>query len=164
MLSEVEFGKVLMDLVLKMFTFVKQNLLCHLFPFLQAELTFCTGDIITVFGEIDEDGFYYVSWLLFSHSDCYKLSEKLLPLLFLTSQKYLPFSWEPTFASIKTFTGIFILLQGELNGQKGLVPSNFLEEVPDDVEVFLSDAPSRYAHDTPMRTKAKRVSTRIRKS
>ncbi|XP_042661342.1 RIMS-binding protein 2 isoform X14 [Tyto alba] len=71
----------------------------------EAELTFCTGDIITVFGEIDEDGFYY----------------------------------------------------GELNGQKGLVPSNFLEEVPDDVEVFLSDAPSRYVHDTPMRTKAKRV-------
>ncbi|CAI9608521.1 unnamed protein product, partial [Staurois parvus] len=27
----------------------------------EAELTFCTGDIITVFGEIDEDGFYYVS-------------------------------------------------------------------------------------------------------
>lgn len=27
----------------------------------QAELTFCTGDIIAVFGEIDEDGFYYVS-------------------------------------------------------------------------------------------------------
>ncbi|XP_021267982.1 RIMS-binding protein 2 isoform X5 [Numida meleagris] len=71
----------------------------------EAELTFCTGDIITVFGEIDEDGFYY----------------------------------------------------GELNGQKGLVPSNFLEEVPDDVEVYLSDAPSRYLHDTPMRTKAKRV-------
>ncbi|XP_061865701.1 RIMS-binding protein 2 [Colius striatus] len=70
----------------------------------EAELTFCTGDIITVFGEIDEDGFYY----------------------------------------------------GELNGQKGLVPSNFLEEVPDDVEVYLSDAPSRYAHDTPTRTKAKR--------
>ncbi|XP_072207675.1 RIMS-binding protein 2 isoform X25 [Excalfactoria chinensis] len=72
----------------------------------EAELTFCTGDIITVFGEIDEDGFYY----------------------------------------------------GELNGQKGLVPSNFLEEVPDDVEVFLSDAPSRYLHDAPMRTKAKRKS------
>ncbi|KAM9219550.1 RIMS-binding protein 2 isoform 6-T6 [Leptosomus discolor] len=72
----------------------------------EAELTFCTGDIITVFGEIDEDGFYY----------------------------------------------------GELNGQKGLVPSNFLEEVPDDVEVYLSDAPARYVHDTPMRTKAKRKS------
>ncbi|NXO27473.1 RIMB2 protein, partial [Cisticola juncidis] len=70
----------------------------------EAELTFCTGDIITVFGEIDEDGFYY----------------------------------------------------GELNGQKGLVPSNFLEEVPDDVEVFLSDAPARYVHDTPLRSKAKR--------
>lgn len=73
-------------------------------------------------------------------------------------------SWEPTVALIKTFTEIFIMLQGELNGQKGLVPSNFLEEVPDDVEVFLSDAPSRYVHDTPMRTKAKRVSNRIRKS
>nr|XP_016780127.1 RIMS-binding protein 2 isoform X5 [Pan troglodytes]XP_024203916.1 RIMS-binding protein 2 isoform X5 [Pan troglodytes]XP_024203917.1 RIMS-binding protein 2 isoform X5 [Pan troglodytes]XP_054520696.1 RIMS-binding protein 2 isoform X5 [Pan troglodytes]XP_054520697.1 RIMS-binding protein 2 isoform X5 [Pan troglodytes] len=71
----------------------------------EAELTFCTGDIITVFGEIDEDGFYY----------------------------------------------------GELNGQKGLVPSNFLEEVPDDVEVYLSDAPSHYSQDTPMRSKAKRV-------
>nr|XP_019604356.1 PREDICTED: RIMS-binding protein 2 isoform X6 [Rhinolophus sinicus] len=70
----------------------------------QAELTFCTGDIITVFGEIDEDGFYY----------------------------------------------------GELNGQKGLVPSNFLEEVPDDVEVYLSDAPSHCSQDTPMRSKAKR--------
>ncbi|XP_055003591.1 RIMS-binding protein 2 isoform X9 [Sorex araneus] len=70
----------------------------------EAELTFCTGDIITVFGEIDEDGFYY----------------------------------------------------GELNGQKGLVPSNFLEEVPDDVEVYLSDAPSHYSQDTPLRPKAKR--------
>ncbi|NWY98965.1 RIMB2 protein, partial [Loxia curvirostra] len=76
----------------------------------EAELTFCTGDIITVFGEIDEDGFYY----------------------------------------------------GELNGQKGLVPSNFLEEVPDDVEVFLSEAPSRYTHDTPARAKAKRVSSPLR--
>ncbi|XP_021554299.1 RIMS-binding protein 2 isoform X6 [Neomonachus schauinslandi] len=72
----------------------------------EAELTFCTGDIITVFGEIDEDGFYY----------------------------------------------------GELNGQKGLVPSNFLEEVPDDVEVYLSDAPGHYPRDAPTRSKAKRKS------
>ncbi|XP_045635201.1 RIMS-binding protein 2 isoform X1 [Ursus americanus] len=71
----------------------------------EAELTFCTGDIITVFGEIDEDGFYY----------------------------------------------------GELNGQKGLVPSNFLEEVPDDVEVYLSDAPCHYSRHAPVRAKAKRV-------
>uniref|UniRef100_W5MGR1 RIMS-binding protein 2 n=1 Tax=Lepisosteus oculatus TaxID=7918 RepID=W5MGR1_LEPOC len=70
----------------------------------EAELTFCAGDIITVFGEIDEDGFYY----------------------------------------------------GEINGHKGLVPSNFLEEVPDDVEVYLTDTPSRYAQDTPVRTKTKR--------
>ncbi|XP_072809454.1 RIMS-binding protein 2 isoform X5 [Vicugna pacos] len=72
----------------------------------EAELTFCTGDIITVFGEIDEDGFYY----------------------------------------------------GELNGQRGLVPSNFLEEVPDDVEVYLSDVPSQYSQDTQPRSRTKRKS------
>uniref|UniRef100_A0A8D3CGC9 RIMS-binding protein 2 n=1 Tax=Scophthalmus maximus TaxID=52904 RepID=A0A8D3CGC9_SCOMX len=70
----------------------------------EAELTFCAGDVVTVFGEIDEDGFYY----------------------------------------------------GELNGHKGLVPSNFLEEVPDDVEVFLTDSPSRYPQDNPARIKTKR--------
>ncbi|XP_021113335.1 RIMS-binding protein 2 isoform X6 [Heterocephalus glaber] len=70
----------------------------------EAELTFCTGDIITVFGDIDEDGFYY----------------------------------------------------GELNGQRGLVPSNFLEEVPDDVEVHLSEAPPLCSRDTALRAKAKR--------
>lgn len=47
--------------------------------------------------------------------------------------------------------------QGELNGHKGLVPSNFLEEVPDDVEVFLTDSPSRYPQDNPARIKTKRV-------
>ncbi|KAL2092414.1 hypothetical protein ACEWY4_012212 [Coilia grayii] len=71
----------------------------------EAELTFCAGDVITVFGEIDEDGFYY----------------------------------------------------GELNGHKGLVPSNFLEEVPEDVEVYLTDTPSRYPQEHPPRTKTKRV-------
>ncbi|XP_040010691.1 RIMS-binding protein 2 isoform X3 [Xiphias gladius] len=71
----------------------------------EAELTFCAGDVITVFGEIDEDGFYY----------------------------------------------------GELNGHKGLVPSNFLEEVPDDVEVFLTETPSRFPQDNPARIKTKRV-------
>ncbi|XP_026116474.1 RIMS-binding protein 2-like isoform X5 [Carassius auratus] len=70
----------------------------------EAELTFCAGDVITVFGEIDEDGFYY----------------------------------------------------GELNGHKGLVPSNFLEEVPDDVEVYLTKTPSRHPQDHPSRTKNKR--------
>ncbi|XP_052459966.1 RIMS-binding protein 2-like isoform X12 [Carassius gibelio] len=70
----------------------------------EAELTFCAGDVITVFGEIDEDGFYY----------------------------------------------------GELNGHKGLVPSNFLEEVPDDVEVYLTNPPSRHPQDHPSRTKNKR--------
>ncbi|XP_072908077.1 RIMS-binding protein 2 isoform X9 [Hemitrygon akajei] len=71
----------------------------------EAELTFCAGDIISVWGELDEDGFYY----------------------------------------------------GEINGQKGLVPSNFLEEVPDDVEVYLSDAPSRHPPEAPMQGKGKRV-------
>ncbi|XP_016336233.1 RIMS-binding protein 2-like isoform X1 [Sinocyclocheilus anshuiensis] len=71
----------------------------------EAELTFCAGDVITVFGEIDEDGFYY----------------------------------------------------GELNGHKGLIPSNFLEEVPDDVEVYLTNTPSRHPQDSPSRTKNKRV-------
>ncbi|XP_066872174.1 RIMS-binding protein 2 isoform X13 [Kogia breviceps] len=70
----------------------------------EAELTFCTGDIIAVFGEIDEDGFYY----------------------------------------------------GELNGQKGLVPSNFLEEVPDDVEVYVCDAPTRSPRGPPTRSQTKR--------
>ncbi|XP_077088991.1 RIMS-binding protein 2 isoform X8 [Siphateles boraxobius] len=76
----------------------------------EAELTFCAGDIIAVFGDIDEDGFYY----------------------------------------------------GELNGHRGLVPSNFLEEVPDDVEVYLTDTPSQHGQDEPNpvpapRPEAKRV-------
>ncbi|XP_072517450.1 RIMS-binding protein 2 isoform X1 [Salminus brasiliensis] len=74
----------------------------------EAELTFCAGDIIAVFGEIDEDGFYY----------------------------------------------------GEMNGHRGLVPSNFLEEVPDDVEVYLTDTPTRYEPEDPApvpRPEAKRV-------
>uniref|UniRef100_H3CCW0 RIMS binding protein 2 n=1 Tax=Tetraodon nigroviridis TaxID=99883 RepID=H3CCW0_TETNG len=63
----------------------------------QAELTFCAGDIIAVFGDIDEDGFYY----------------------------------------------------GEMNGHRALVPSNFLEEVPDDVEVYLTDTPSHPPQEEP---------------
>uniref|UniRef100_A0A8C3L856 SH3 domain-containing protein n=1 Tax=Chrysolophus pictus TaxID=9089 RepID=A0A8C3L856_CHRPC len=49
----------------------------------EAELTFSAGDIITVFGSMDDDGFYY----------------------------------------------------GELNQQRGLVPSNFLEAVTSDGDV-----------------------------
>uniref|UniRef100_A0A3P8QP24 RIMS-binding protein 2 n=1 Tax=Astatotilapia calliptera TaxID=8154 RepID=A0A3P8QP24_ASTCA len=67
----------------------------------EAELTFCAGDIIAVFGDIDEDGFYY----------------------------------------------------GEINGHRGLVPSNFLEEVPDDVEVYLTDTPSHYPQEEPANRK-----------
>ncbi|XP_023393175.1 RIMS-binding protein 2 [Pteropus vampyrus] len=36
----------------------------------EAELTFCTGDIITVFGEIDEDGFYYRLRPFAPHQQC----------------------------------------------------------------------------------------------
>ncbi|KAL4609228.1 RIMS-binding protein 2-like isoform X1 [Arapaima gigas] len=32
---------------------------------------------------------------------------------------------------------------GEINGHRGLVPSNFLEEVPDDVEVYLTDGQTK---------------------
>ncbi|KAK3524491.1 hypothetical protein QTP70_029270 [Hemibagrus guttatus] len=74
----------------------------------EAELTFCAGDIIAVFGEIDEDGFYY----------------------------------------------------GEINGHRGLVPSNFLEEVPDDVEVYLTETPSHPEQEEPVpapRPEPKRV-------
>ena len=39
--------------------------------------------------------------------------------------------------------------QGEMNGHRGLVPSNFLEEVPDDVEVYLTDTPSHYPQEEP---------------
>ncbi len=48
-------------------------------------------------------------------------------------------------------------IQGELNGHKGLVPSNFFEEVPDDVEVYLTNTPGRHPQDHPSRTKSKRV-------
>lgn len=74
----------------------------------EAELTFCAGDIIAVFGDIDEDGFYY----------------------------------------------------GELNGHRGLVPSNFLEEVPDDVEVYLTDTPSHHGQDEPDSVPALRPETK----
>lgn len=40
-----------------------------------------------------------------------------------------------------------LISQGEMNGHRGLVPSNFLEEVPDDVEVYLTETPSRPEQD-----------------
>ncbi|XP_069556854.1 peripheral-type benzodiazepine receptor-associated protein 1-like [Brachyistius frenatus] len=52
---------------------------------IEAELTFSAGDVIHVFGDMDEDGFFY----------------------------------------------------GDLNGQRGLVPSNFLQAVPDDAPADL---------------------------
>lgn len=53
-----------------------------------------------------------------------------------------------------------IVLQGEINGHRGLVPSNFLEEVPDDVEVYLTETPSHHEQEEPApapRTEPKRV-------
>uniref|UniRef100_W5K587 RIMS binding protein 2 n=1 Tax=Astyanax mexicanus TaxID=7994 RepID=W5K587_ASTMX len=88
----------------------------------EAELTFCAGDIIAVFGEIDEDGFLLCDSFFF----------------------------------------LCVNLQGEMNGHRGLVPSNFLEEVPDDVEVYLTDTPTHYEPEEPAavpapRPEAKRV-------
>ncbi|XP_032802864.2 RIMS-binding protein 2-like isoform X5 [Petromyzon marinus] len=60
---------------------------------IEAELSFTAGDIIAIYGDMDEDGFYF----------------------------------------------------GELNSQTGLVPSNFLEEVPGDLEVALSIPDEREA-------------------
>lgn len=55
---------------------------------IEAELTFSAGDIIQVFGDMDEDGFFY----------------------------------------------------GDLNGHRGLVPSNFLQALPDDAPAELLSA------------------------
>ncbi|XP_060911853.1 RIMS-binding protein 2-like isoform X7 [Labrus mixtus] len=67
----------------------------------EAELTFSAGDIIHVFGDMDEDGFFY----------------------------------------------------GDLNGQRGLVPSNFLQAVPEDAPAELVSAqpapePKKEAQET----------------
>ncbi|XP_008288768.1 peripheral-type benzodiazepine receptor-associated protein 1 [Stegastes partitus] len=55
---------------------------------IEAELTFSAGDVIHVFGDMDEDGFFY----------------------------------------------------GDLNGHRGLVPSNFLQAIPDDAPAELLSA------------------------
>uniref|UniRef100_A0A8C5HFI2 RIMS-binding protein 2 n=1 Tax=Gouania willdenowi TaxID=441366 RepID=A0A8C5HFI2_GOUWI len=65
---------------------------------IEAELTFSAGDIIQVFGEMDDDGFF----------------------------------------------------NGDLNGQKGLAPSNFLQALPDDQSVALKPAaePKKESQET----------------
>ncbi|KAM9331723.1 peripheral-type benzodiazepine receptor-associated protein 1 [Pholidichthys leucotaenia] len=60
---------------------------------IEAELTFCAGDIIHVYGDMDEDGFFY----------------------------------------------------GDLNGHRGLVPSNFLQAFPDNAA---APEPRRESQDT----------------
>ncbi|XP_026038443.1 peripheral-type benzodiazepine receptor-associated protein 1 isoform X18 [Astatotilapia calliptera] len=62
---------------------------------IEAELTFSAGDIIHVFGDMDEDGFFY----------------------------------------------------GDLNGHRGLVPSNFLQAVPDDAPVQPAPEPKKESQD-----------------
>ncbi|XP_039870533.1 peripheral-type benzodiazepine receptor-associated protein 1 isoform X2 [Simochromis diagramma] len=62
---------------------------------IEAELTFSAGDIIHVFGDMDEDGFFY----------------------------------------------------GDLNGHRGLVPSNFLQAVPDDAPVQPAPEPRKESQD-----------------
>ncbi|XP_078451621.1 RIMS-binding protein 2-like isoform X2 [Lampetra planeri] len=69
---------------------------------IEAELSFTAGDIIAIYGDMDEDGFYF----------------------------------------------------GELNSQTGLVPSNFLEEVPGDLEVALSVPDEREADNEQQAEKA----------
>ncbi|XP_061417404.1 uncharacterized protein LOC133348545 isoform X6 [Lethenteron reissneri] len=69
---------------------------------IEAELSFTAGDIIAIYGDMDEDGFYF----------------------------------------------------GELNSQTGLVPSNFLEEVPGDLEVALSIPDEREADNEQQAEKA----------
>ncbi|XP_022521539.2 peripheral-type benzodiazepine receptor-associated protein 1 isoform X2 [Astyanax mexicanus] len=65
----------------------------------EAELTFSAGDIIYVFGDMDDDGFFY----------------------------------------------------GDLNGQKGLVPSNFLQAFPETVEEAAAAAPVEHPVAEPRR-------------
>ncbi|CAI5644252.1 unnamed protein product [Oreochromis niloticus] len=62
---------------------------------IEAELTFSAGDIIHVFGDMDEDGFFY----------------------------------------------------GDLNGHRGLVPSNFLQAFPDDAPVQPAPEPRKESQD-----------------
>lgn len=114
----------------------------------QAELPFRAGDVITVFGNMDDDGFYYVrsSW---GERSC-----TVLPFsgsLRLGRHRSKPFSQKAggrsPITSFSADTGLRVLArvsgsrdrtgnfsvssasppQGELNGQRGLVPSNFLE-------------------------------------
>ncbi|XP_026081831.1 RIMS-binding protein 2 isoform X1 [Carassius auratus] len=72
---------------------------------IEDELPFRAGDIIYVLGEMDSDGFYYVS-----------------TMTLLTIHEY--------FKGHKLKNNCFILIQGDLHGYRGLVPSNFLQSLP----------------------------------
>lgn len=71
----------------------------------QAELGFRSGDIIYVLGDMDQDGFYYV-----------RVSAKILQGI--------------CNICIVLNSHFAVLLQGDLRGRRGLVPSNFLQPLP----------------------------------
>lgn len=71
---------------------------------LEVELGFRSGDIIYVLGDMDRDGFYFVS------------------VTFTIKTQHL-LRRSPTYL-------IFILFQGDLHGRRGLVPSNYLQLLP----------------------------------
>lgn len=111
----------------------------------QAELPFRAGDVITVFGGMDDDGFYYVrtphqplkgltqNWegdeqgFLRDAWRCGQVTSHdrdVDPRLFLQG---LPGQGGGAEAPLLLSGSPLPPLQGELNGRRGLVPSNFLE-------------------------------------
>ncbi|KAG7278021.1 hypothetical protein CRUP_006186 [Coryphaenoides rupestris] len=148
------------------------------------ELPFKEGQILKVFGNKDTDGFYRAqirerSGLIPCNMVSEIQTEDEDMMLQLLKQGFLPLntpverlernrrSGRQHSMSTRRMVALYdydpresspnVDVEGELNGHKGLIPSNFLEEVPDDVEVFLSDSPSRYPPDHPARIKTKRV-------
>lgn len=90
-------------------------------------------------------------WSLQDDQSTHSLLKMLIPD-FLANQRpcWLPFC--PRRMAIRFSNSVscpYYCVQGEMNGHRGLVPSNFLEEVPDDVEVYLTDTPSHYPQDEP---------------
>ena len=80
--------------------------------FFQVELKFKVGDVIYVYGDMDEDGFFTVSGLRTDVKDTVLSTDR----------------------NHSVFILCFRSLQGELRGIRGLVPSNFLEDLSDPPE------------------------------
>lgn len=116
--------------------------------YVQAELTFSAGDIIHVFGDMDEDGFFYVSVKRTSFFFSFFLVTRDLNFLpksaaadslnvawFMQGQVEICLSMCQSKWSIISVVVLrlpYCVFQGDLNGHKGLVPSNFLQALPDD--------------------------------